>query len=531
MGSLAAAMAVTFAPALAAQDERVDLDAVYRIKEEGFQRSRVMEIASYLTDVHGPRLTGSPQIKQASDWAAAKLTEFGLASARVEPWGTFGRGWHNERFSAHVTAPQLYPLIGYPKAWTPGTNGTVTGEAILAVIERDEDFDKFRGQLRGKIVLTTRAREVSAPFAAAAQRFSEAELEDMALQPDPARRPGPPPGIVVTPGTPSPYSQQGQEFSRKRQKFYLDEGALALLESGRGDAGIVFVQGGGSRDPKDPPVAPQIVLAVEHYGRIVRTLEKKFPVTIELNVQSRFDDANQIASNVLAEIPGTDKADELVILGAHFDSWHSGTGATDNASGSAVMMEAMRILKASGVKLRRTVRIGLWTGEEQGLLGSRAYVKEQFGDRTTMQLKPAHAKVAAYFNLDNGTGAIRGVYLQSNEAVAPVFRAWMEPLANLGMTTIAIRNTSGTDHMAFNDVGLPGFQFIQDPIDYSTRTHHSNMDTYERLQASDLMKNAVIIATFAYQAANRDEKLPRKPLPKPTPPERPAGTPTADATR
>jgi carboxypeptidase Q len=292
-----------------------------------------------------------------------------------------------------------------------------------------------------------------------------------------------------------------------------------VLDFSRGDGGTVFVQGpqGVSRDPKGPAQPPQVTLTVEHYGRIWRTLDKKIPVTLHMDIDNRFYDADQNAFNIVGELPGGDKADELVMIGAHFDSWHTGTGATDNAAGSAVMLEAMRILKASGVKLRRTVRIGLWSGEEQGLLGSKEYVKAHFGDPATMQLKPEHAKLSGYFNVDNGTGLIRGVYQQGNEAVAPIFQAWMEPFRNIGMTTLTTRNTGGTDHLSYDAVGLPGFQFIQDEIEYNARTHHSNMDLYERVQPADMMRNAVIVASFVYNTANRDEKLPRKPLPKPTP--------------
>jgi Zn-dependent M28 family amino/carboxypeptidase len=303
-------------------------------------------------------------------------------------------------------------------------------------------------------------------------------------------------------------------FADRLRQFWLDEGVVAVLEPGRGDGGTFFVQSGGSRNASDPPVAPQVVLAVEHYGRIARTLEKKIPVTLQMEIENTFYDNDPNGYNVIAELPGTDKADELVMIGAHFDSWHGATGATDNAAGSAVMMEAMRILKTTGVRLRRTVRIGLWGGEEQGYFGSQQYIKDHFGDPATMQLKPDHAKFSAYFNVDNGTGTIRGVYQQSNEAVAPIFRAWMEPFRNLGMTTLTIRNTTGTDHTRFDNLGLPGFQFIQDPIEYDSRTHHSSQDYYERVQAQDMMNNAVIVAAFAVNAANRDERLPRKPLPK-----------------
>ncbi len=303
-------------------------------------------------------------------------------------------------------------------------------------------------------------------------------------------------------------------------QFFKDEGVVALLDASRGDGGTVFVQAptGVSRDPKEPLQLPQVTLAVEHYGRIARTLQKKIPVTLQLDIQNRFFDDDESAFNIVGEIHGGDKADEVVMLGAHFDSWASGTGATDNAAGSAVMMEAMRILRASGVKLRRTVRLGLWSGEEEGLLGSKEYVKAHLGDPATMRLGPDHAKFAAYFNVDNGTGQIRGVYLQGNEAVAPIFRAWMEPFRNMGMTTLTIRNTGGTDHLSFDAVGLPGFQFVQDEIEYDSRTHHSSMDVYERIQPQDMMRNAVIVASFAYDAANRNEKLPRKPLPQPQPP-------------
>jgi Zn-dependent M28 family amino/carboxypeptidase len=311
-------------------------------------------------------------------------------------------------------------------------------------------------------------------------------------------------------------------------EFYAREGVVAVLEpgGGRNDHGAILVSGPRElREANPTPQPPQIIVASEHYGRIARTLDKNIPVTIELNVDNRYHDETLDSFNVIAEIPGTDKADEVVMLGAHFDSWHAGTGATDNAAGSAAMLEAMRLLKFTGLTTRRTVRLALWTGEEQGLLGSRAYVKQHFADPETMQLKPEHAKLSAYFNMDNGTGAIRGVYLQSNEAVRPVFAAFMSPFENLGMTTLAIRNTGATDHVAFDEVGLPGFQFIQDPVEYSTYSHHTNMDLYERVQPQDMMKNAVIIASFVYHTANRDDRLPRKPLPPPRRTGRPTSSP------
>jgi carboxypeptidase Q len=504
--SLIVACVVAPAAAQLASTEKVDLDAIYRIKDEGLQRSQVMNLTAYLTDVYGPRLTNSPEIREAGDWAMTTLRGWGVTNVREETWH-FGRGWHNERMVAAAATPRAWPLIAYPKPWTPGTNGPVTAEAVLAPITSEKDFDDWRGKLNGRIVLTTALRDVPAHFDPPAHRYTASELDMLAEQPS-ARRP-------------NPAAAGQQEFARKRMQFFKDEGVVALLDaSSRGDGGTVFVQAppGVSRDPKQPLQLPQVTLAIEHYGRIARTLEKKIPVTLQLDVQNRFFDDNEDAFNIVGEIRGTDKADEVVMLGAHFDSWASGTGATDNAAGSAVMMEAMRILEASGVRLRRTVRIGLWSGEEEGLLGSKEYVKAHLGDPATMKLTPDHAKFAGYFDVDNGTGQIRGVYLQGNEAVAPIFRAWMEPFHNMGMGTLTIRNTSGTDHLSFDAVGLPGFQFVQDPIEYDTRTHHSNMDVYERIQPQDMMRNAVIVATFVYEAANRDEKLPRKPLPKPQPP-------------
>jgi hypothetical protein len=490
--------------------ERVDLDAIYRIKEEGLNRSQVMDTLSYLTDVYGPRLTGSPQIKAAGDWARRKLIQWELVNVNLETWGPFGRGWTNEKLTAHAVSPGgSFAVVAHPKAWTPGTSGRVEGEVVRAIINNEQEFSKFRGQLRGKYVMIAAMPEVQAQFQAPGRRLNDEELQNLSNQPvQPPRGGGP--------------GQRGgggggnaQNFNQQRLKFFLDEGVVATIEVGQGSGGTIFVQAGGGRNATDAPVPAQVVMAVEHYGRIWRMLDRNVPVRLEMDIQNKFFDDDQNSFNVVGEIRGTDKADEVVMLGAHFDSWHTGTGATDNAAGSAVMMEAMRILKATGLKMRRTVRMALWTGEEQGYLGSRAYVTQHFANRTDMALRPDHSKFSAYFNLDNGTGAIRGVYLQGNEAVAPIFQAWMQPFRNLGMTTLTIRGTGGTDHLAFDEVGLPGFQFIQDPIEYNSRTHHSNMDVYERLQAADLMKDAVIVASFAYHAANREERLPRKPLPQP----------------
>jgi hypothetical protein len=396
-------------------------------------------------------------------------------------------------------------VLAYARAWTPGTGGAITADVVLAPMPAGADLEKFKGKLKGKVVLLQAARPVMPLWEAPARRFTEADLERMQEQEVAAAR---------GPGNFNP--RQAQASAAKRNAFLLAEGVAAVLEpgSGRGDSGSVLTGGGGPRNPKDPPVPPQLSVATEHYNRLARMVDKGTPVTIEVDVRNTFHDANLGMFNIVAEIPGTERADEVVMLGAHFDSWHAGVGAIDNAAGSAVMMEAMRILKQSGVTLRRTVRLGLWTGEEQGLIGSREYVKAHFGDPATMQLKPEHAKLAGYFNMDNGTGAYRGVYLQGNETVAPIFRAWMEPFRNIGMTDLTIRNTGGTDHLAFHAVGLPGFQFIQDPVQYSSRTHHSNLDVYDQLIAGDLMKNAAITAAFVYHTANRAQMLPRRALPR-----------------
>ena len=485
--------------------DRVDPDVLYSIKDEGLQRSKVMEIAGYLTDVYGPRLTGSPEFQEGAEWAQKSMREWGLSNVHTEAY-PFGRGWQNRHIAASALTPRIYPLIAYPKAWTPGTRGPVTGEAVLVSIQSEADFATYRGKLRGKFVLATRPRDLQPRFSPQAERFTDSQLDELAKQP--AARPRPA----------GPQNSQAQSLARRTTQFWVDEGVAAVIEPSRGDGGgTLFVQSGGGRNASDPPVAPQVVISTEQYGRIARTIERKIPVTLQMDIDSRFLDTDLNAVNIIGELPGSDKADQVVMLGAHFDSWHTGTSATDNAAGSAVMLEAMRILKASGIRLRRTVRIGLWSGEEEGLLGSRAYVREHFGDPATMQLKPEQAKLAAYFNVDNGGGQIRGVYLQGNEAVGPIFTSWMEPFHNMGMKTLTIRNTGGTDHLSFDAVGLPGFQFIQDELEYDTRTHHSNMDVFERLQPQDMMQNAVIVATFVAQAANREDPLPRKPLPKPQP--------------
>lgn len=502
---------LAFVLPLGAQNESVDWQMVNKIKTEGFDNSKVMEIAWYLTEVHGPRLTGSPQLKSAMEWSRDKLNEWGLANAKLEPWGAFGRGWTTEGFSLEMVEPTYMNIIAHPKAWTPGTDGAITAAPVLLSIESEEDFAKYQGKLKGAIVMVRAPEVPETPFEALASRYTDEKLAELAQSPEPRGQ------LDEDMRERIARWRARRALMQRVAKFMNDEGVQMVLEPSERNYGIVRVASGGSREMDGEPTLPQMVVAIEQYNRIARLVEKGIPVKLRANATNRFFTDDSLGYNVVAEIPGVDKKlkPELVMLGAHLDSWHSGTGATDNAAGSAVMLEVVRILKAINVQPKRTIRIALWTGEEQGLLGSRAYVENHFGNRRTMELKPAHANFSGYFNLDNGTGKIRGVYLQGNDAVRPVFEAWLKPFHDLGATTLTIRNTGGTDHLAFDAVGLPGFQFIQDPIEYGTRTHHTNVDTYDHLQPADLKQAAVIIASFVYHTAMRDEKLPRKPLPRP----------------
>jgi carboxypeptidase Q len=544
---LAALLFSTGAAAAQVQQEKIDIEAISKIKDEGMTRSQVMEILSFMTDVHGPRLTNSPQERAAQEWAKNKLASWGLQNAKLESWGPFGRGWSLEGFTANMVKPNFSPLIAYPKAWSPSTSGTVRGPVVYLDAKTAGEIESYKGKLKGAIVLIEKPMEVKAHFEAQGERNSDEELLRLANA-------EPPTGGPSRRGEMTPERRAAQELLAKKWQLAVAEGAAVVLEPGRGDGGTIFLGSATIPAPADTPfdrrprayakdavTVPQAVVAVEHYNRLIRMLQKGSKVELEININARFYDQDTNGYNVVAEIPGTDPAlkDEIVMLGAHYDSWHSGTGATDNAAGSAVVMEAVRILQTLGLKPRRTIRIALWSGEEQGLLGSRGYVANHFGKMIggqqfgggqstgqqpatppQIELKPAHEKFAAYFNLDNGTGKIRGIYLQGNEAVRPIFRAWFAPFKDLvgtkkenSFATLSIANTGGTDHLAFDGVGLPGFQFIQDPIEYETRTHHSNMDVYDRIQEDDMKQAATIMAAFVYNAAMRDQKLPRKPLP------------------
>jgi carboxypeptidase Q len=505
--------------------EKPDLSVINRIKAESLSNSKVMDTMFYLTDVYGPRLTNSPNHYAAGEWAVKRLEEYGLVNVHLEKWGPFGRAWSNKYYEGHMVEPRFASLVGVPLAWTSGTGGSITGEPILAEIRTEADMEKFKGKLKGKIVLSSAPRDLPFPTSPDGKRYTDSDLSSEAEAPQPGAQPrfGGPPAAGGQRASGVPQSREERmRLQEKIAQFLKDEGVLLVLSESRGDGGTIFAQSGGSYDPKKAIGLPSVALMPEQYNRIARLLDHKIPVKLEFNIDNDIDESHPDCFNVIGEIPGSGThKDEIVMLGAHFDSWHGGTGATDNAAGSAVMMEAVRVLKAANLPLDRTVRIALWGGEEEGLLGSRAYVKERFGDRETMKLTADHAKLSGYFNYDNGTGKIRGVYLQGNDMVRPIFEAWLEPFKDMGASTVSIRNTGGTDHLSFDAVGLPGFQFIQDPMDYDTRTHHSNMDVYDRIQAGDLMQASTIIASFVYNTANRPEMLPRKPLPKPQS-ERPA---------
>jgi carboxypeptidase Q len=522
-------------------------DPIVRIKDEGMNRSQVMDTLSYLSDVIGPRLTASPGMKRSNEWTRDQLTGWGLQNAHLEAWGPFGRGWTLKRFSAQVVEPLTIPLIAYPKAWSPALAGPLTAEVVYVDAQNEADLQKFSGQLKGKIVLTAPMREVKARFEAPGTRLNEKELLALADAPEP--RPIQRGGGGQGGGD---AFRAAQRLTSAKYLFFQKEGAALLIDPSRaGDGGTIFVQSatvpqppaagppgqGGPRsiqsyDKNATKIPPQLVMSAEHYNRIARMIRANEKVKMTVDLAVEWQDADPMGYNTIAEIPGSDLKDEVVMLGGHMDSWHAGTGATDNGAGVAVAMEAVRIIQTLGLKPRRTIRIGLWTGEEQGLLGSAAYVAEHFGKMgpsvaivppgatnsqpaapAKLVAKPDYDKFDAYFNLDNGTGKIRGVYLQGNEGVRALFRQWLTPFRDQGAATLSISNTGGTDHLSFDRIGLPGFQFIQDEIEYDTRTHHSNQDVFDRIQGDDMKQAATIMAAFVYATAMRDEKLPRKPAP------------------
>ena len=520
-------------------------EVIDKIRDEGMNHSQVMQTLSYLTDVIGQRLTGSPSLRHANEWTRDTLAKWGLQNAHLEAWGPFGRGWVLKSFSAQVSQPYDIPLIAYPKAWAPGAN-LVNADVVYLDAKDEAGLEKYKGQLKGKIVLVSDPRELKADFTGIGRRETDESLAKLADAPDPATIQRP-----ATPAQPSPEMlarRQAAAFAARRLMFAYNEGAAMLVDNSRGGAGgTIFVQQASvaqqQPDQPDPNfrrlspwqkeaesmILPQVTLSSENYNRLVRMIQQGEKLKMTVNVDAQYLDGDGMVNNTIAEIPGTDPKlkDQIVMLGGHMDSWHSGTGATDNGAGVAVAMEAVRILQAAGLKPRRTIRIALWTGEEEGLLGSRAYVKQHFGEMKGAQANffgppdpnapkpellkgPEYEKLSAYFNLDNGTGKIRGVYMQGNGNVRPYFDSWLTPFNDLGAKTLTMSNTGGTDHLSFDAIGLPGFQFIQDEIEYSTLTHHSNQDVFDRIQADDMKESATIMAAFVYQTAMMDEMMPKK---------------------
>lgn len=521
-------------------------EVIDKIRDEGMNRSQVMQTLSYLSDVIGQRLTGSPSLKRANEWTRDTMTKWGMQNAHLEAWGPFGRGWVLKSFAAQVSEPYAIPLIAYPKAWAPGTNGVLNAEVVYLDAKDDAALEKYKGQLKGKIVMISDIRETPADFKGLGKRVTDEELAKLAAAPDPA--------TVQRPQNQQPTPEQlarrqAQILAAKKLWLAYNEGAALVLDNSRNGAdGTIFVQQASvaqevPADGRPTPgarrasawqkedeskVLPQVTVSTENYNRMVRMIRQGEKLKMMVNVDAQYLDGDPMVNNTIAEIPGTDPKlkDEIVMLGGHMDSWHAGTGATDNGAGVAVAMEAARIIQALGLKPRRTIRVALWTGEEQGLLGSRAYVKQHFGEMKGAQNnfgppdpnapKPElvkgtdYEKLSAYYNLDNGTGKIRGVYMQGNSAVRPYFETWLTPFGDMDAKTLTMSNTGGTDHLAFDAIGLPGFQFIQDEIEYETLTHHSNQDVFDRIQAEDMKQAATIMAAFVYQTAMMDEKMPRK---------------------
>jgi len=489
-----------------------------------------------MTDVIGGRLTGSPNMKRANEWTRDKMKEWGMQNAHLESWGPFGRGWAIRKFSAALVEPQFAPLISYPRAWSPSTKGVVTSDVVYLDAKTPEELAKYKGQLKGKIVLSSAERPLKPVEKAYLNRLSEEDLSRLASAPQPKDD-----GDVISAEALKSFTNSLNDGAKKL-KFLSEEGAAVVVHnSGGGSGGTIFVDGAnvGIETPEiktieelfespafqpqnkkyEANMLPQITMATEDYNRLVRMIKLGAKPKMSVEIDSQYYDEDPNGYNTIAEIPGSDPKlkDEVVMLGAHLDSWHSATGATDNGAGSAAVMEAARIIQASGLKPRRTIRVALWSGEEQGLYGSTNYVKQHFGEKRngTIVKGPDYDKLSAYYNLDNGTGKIRGVYMQGNPNVRPFFEAWLAPFADAGAKTLTLSNTGGTDHLPFDAIGLPGFQFIQDPVEYNTRTHHSNQDNFDRIQAEDMKQAATIIAAFAYQTAMMDEKLPKKSRPLP----------------
>jgi hypothetical protein len=537
-GAVLAAVLTFFCVDARAQNSK-DLEVIHQIKVEAFQNSKVMDHLANLTDLYGPRLTGSPEWEQAAQWAMTEMKAYGLANVHEEKWGPFGRSWSIESYDLDMLTPRYSHLVSVPLAWSSPTKGSLTGEVMFAPFGGGHSYDpkkiraelekyktKWQGKLKGKIVLLTDAKQPKPSTSPLFERYTEAQLADIAKAPVPTIRRN------VTIDQLELPSEEGQLFkylgtlpqsvileffdayeaaAAEVGSFLNQEGVAGVITAdARSHNGILNAEAAGSTSAKKPMAPPTFVVTEEQYSRMQRLLEKKQSVTVKMDLKAKFSDTDVDAADIIAEIPGQTKPDEVVMIGAHFDSWHSGTGATDNGAGSAVMMEVMRVLKTLKLPMARTVRIGLWSGEEQGLLGSRAYVKAHYMDPKTGEIKPEQAKFDAYLNLDNGSGKIRGIYLEENDAIRPLFESWLAPFRDLDVTTISLQHTDGTDHQSFDAAGLPAFQFIQDPLDYESQVHHSDLDTYSHAIPEDLMQASAVIAALVYDIANRDELVPRK---------------------
>jgi hypothetical protein len=544
-------LVVTFGNVCVAED--VDLAVVNRIKDQAFNHSRVMDYLSLIADENGPRVSGSPGYQRAADSTVQAFRDAGIGKAAVETWGTFGRGWSWSRIALQMRSPATTTLVGFPADWSAASDGPVSGDVVFAPLwddgEEPEASDlektawqieayknKYHGKLRGKVVMIDQPLPFRLPDEPPQYRFDEQALAELGKANDPGPKPPLEWPLIKAPVDKEVRSRVWDsmpleiaadrwllelKLNNRLATFWLEEGAVALLKASYATPSAVIMQSDfGSYRDGDPIPPPTAVLMPEHYNRIHRLLERGIAVNVQVDIEATFYGPGIAGKNVIAELPGRSRRNEIVMLGAHLDSWHGATGATDNGAGSAVVMEVMRILKVLGDDLPRTVRAALWDGEEQGLFGSRAYVANHFGDPVTMLLKPEHARLSAYFNLDNGGGRIRGVYLQQNDMARPIFDAWLAPFADLGVSTVTIINTAGTDHLSFNAVGLPGFNFVQDPLDYELNTHHSNVDDVGHIIPGDLMQAAAVMATAVYHAATRAEMMPRKPVPAPLPPKK-----------
>ncbi|GAA3753337.1 M28 family peptidase [Terriglobus aquaticus] len=531
------AAAIVLSSATAQQDsaggDRVDLNALTAIKREAFNRSQAMESLYYISEVYGPRVNNSRNHRAAAEWAMQQMKAWGLQNVHLEQWGPFGNGWQIKKYYGALESPAYASLIGFPLAWTPGTDGPVTGDVVLAPIRGPQDFAKWKGKLRGKIVLLAEPKVIEMHTTVEAHRLSDEEIQQRTLTPDPAHmnRFGPPASAVPNPNQAfSTAAPSGMVLRNQINQFLKDEGVLVGVNYGyNGDGGTVFASYGGSQNPNDPVGPPLVAITPEQYNRIARLVQHNAAPKLTFDIQVEYQKDDLMGFNVIGEIPGTTKKDEVVMLGGHFDSWQGGTGATDNGTGSAVALEAMRVLATMHKPMARTVRVALWGGEEEGLYGSLAYVQKHFAPRDTMKQTPEYAKFDVYFNDDSGSGRFRAVQALGNDQLAAIFRSWIAPIRDLGIEAVTGVTAGptvapgGTDSTSFSYIGLDGIGFMQDPLEYGTRTHHSNMDLYDRVQAGDVEQGAAIEAWFAYNAATRPEMLPRMETPAPLPPKSTVG--------